>query len=239
MPKPRIGITCSPRRGLTYYAPYLRAIEAAGGEPVIVEPVSDGLASQRVATLVRRVDGMLFPGGWDVDPPNYGELREVETPDVDPALDSTEIALVRATVDVGKPVLGICRGQQLINVALGGSLRQHIDGHDMHGRPRDLLAHPIEIDPASELAVATAGNRISVNSLHHQSVKEVAPALRVTAYSPDGVVEGVESPDGLVVAVQCHPEELIDGQSWALSLLRRFVDRVRVSAERDSSTTVD
>jgi putative glutamine amidotransferase len=234
MPKPRIGITCSPMRGESYYLPYLRAIEAAGGEPVVLEPAPNGLASQRVDTQIEKVDGMLFPGGWDVDPPNYGEPREEETPDVDPALDSTEIALVRAAVDAGKPVLGICRGQQLINVALGGSLRQHIDGHDMHGHPRDLLAHPIEIDSDSELAAATADRTVSVNSLHHQSVKDVAPGLRVTAHSPDGVVEGVESEDGMVVAVQCHPEELIDGPGWALSLLRRFVERVQVSAERAS-----
>jgi putative glutamine amidotransferase len=229
MPKPRIGITCSPLRGLTYYAPYLRAIELAGGEPVVLEPAENGLTSPQVDVLVEKLDGMLFPGGWDVDPPNYGEPREEETPDVDPALDSTEIALARAAVDAGKPVLGICRGQQLINVAMGGSLRQHIDGHDMHGQPRDLLAHQIEIDPASELAAATAARSVSVNSLHHQSVKQVAPGLRATAHSPDGIVEGVESPDGLVVAVQCHPEELIDGQGWALSLLQRFVDRVQAS----------
>jgi putative glutamine amidotransferase len=238
MPKPRIGITCSPLRGLTYYAPYLRAIEAAGGEPVVLEP-ADGLMSSRVDVLVRRIDGMLFPGGWDVDPPNYGEPREEETRDVDPALDSTEIALVRAAVDAGKPVFGICRGQQLINVALGGSLHQHIDGHDMHGRPRDLLSHPIEIDPASELAAAATDRILSVNSLHHQSVKQVAPGLRATAHSPDGIVEGVESPDGMVVAVQCHPEELIDAQRWTLSLLRRFVDRVQASAERPSAVAED
>jgi putative glutamine amidotransferase len=235
MTKPRIGITCSPLRGVAYYTPYLRAIEAAGGEPVVLEPTASGLAAQGVETQIEKVDGMLFPGGWDVDPPNYGEPRDEETPDVDPALDSTEIALVRAAVDAGKPVFGICRGQQLINVALGGSLRQHIDGHDMHGRPRNVLAHPIELDPASEFAAATAGRSVSVNSLHHQSVKQVAPGLRATAHSPDGIVEGVESPDGMVVAVQCHPEELIDGQGWALSLLRRFVDRVRASTRRAST----
>jgi len=234
MLSPRIGITCSPLRGLPYYAPYLRAIEAAGGEPVVLEPAESGLAAQDVEQLVSRFDGMLFPGGWDVGPHHYGQTREEATSEVDPALDSTEIALVRAAVDAGKPVLGICRGQQLINVALGGSLRQHIDGHDMHGYPRDLLAHYIDIDADSELAAATPGRTLMVNSLHHQSVKEVAPGLRATAHSADGVVEGVESPDGLVVAVQCHPEELIDGQGWALTLLRRFVDRVQASAERAS-----
>src|SRR6202035_1035870 len=226
MSKPRIGVTCSPLRGPAYYAPYLRAVEAAGGEPVALDPSPDGLSADRAAAMVHEIDGLLVPGGWDVDPPAYGEERQEETPNVDPPLDLTETARVRAAVDGGVPVFGICRGQQVINVALGGSLRQHIDGHDMHGRPRDLLAHPIEIDPASELAAATASSSVSVNSLHHQSVKEVALGLRVTAHSPHGVVEGVESPDGMVVAVQCHPEELIGQQGWAMALFRRFVDRV-------------
>jgi putative glutamine amidotransferase len=129
-------------------------------------------------------------------------------------------------VDAGVPVFGICRGQQVINVALGGSLRQHVDGHDMHGHPRDLLAHTIDIVPGSELAAAVSGGSVMVNSLHHQSVKDVAPGLHVTAHSPDGVVEGLESDDGMVVAVQCHPEELLGQEAWAMDLFRRFVARV-------------
>jgi len=225
--KPRIGITCSPLRGMAYYGPYLRAIEAAGGEAVAIEPFTSGDPAEQAPALVGGIDGLLLPGGWDVDPPLYGEAREQETPDVDPALDGTEIALVRAAAGSGAHVLGICRGQQLINVALGGTLRQHIDGHDMHGHPRHELAHAIDIDSASELARAAPGPSFMVNSLHHQSVKDVAPGLRVTAHSPDGVVEGVESPDANVVAVQCHPEELLNHQEWAMTLFQRFIDRVR------------
>jgi putative glutamine amidotransferase len=226
MSKPRIGVTCSPLRGPAYYSPYLRAVEAAGGEPVTLDPQTDGLGSDEASAMIHDIDGLLVPGGWDVDPPAYGEAREEETPNVDPPLDLTEIALVRAAVDEGIPVFGICRGQQVINVALGGSLRQHIDGHDNHGHPRDLLAHSIDVVPGSELSKVTAGGRVMVNSLHHQSVKDVAPGLSVTAHSPDGVVEGIESPDGMVVAVQCHPEELLGQQGWAMALFRRFVDRV-------------
>ncbi|HVC04325.1 MAG TPA: gamma-glutamyl-gamma-aminobutyrate hydrolase family protein [Candidatus Acidoferrales bacterium] len=232
MPKPRIGVTCSPRRGTAYYAPYLRAVETAGGEPVTLDPVPNGLAPETATALVHTIDGLLVPGGWDVDPPAYGEPREEEKPEVDPPLDLTEIALVRAAVDDGVPVFGICRGQQVINVALGGSLRQHIDGHDMHGHPRDLLAHAIDIVPGSELASAVSHDTVMVNSLHHQSVKDVAPALHVTAHSPDGVVEGLESADGLIVAVQCHPEELLGQEGWAMDLFRRFVERV-AEHERD------
>ncbi len=235
MSKPRIGVTCSPLRGPAYYAPYLRAVEAAGGEPVTLDPVADGLAPDVATTMVHGIDGLLVPGGWDVDPPAYGEARQEETPNVDLPLDLTEIALVRAAVDGGVPVFGICRGQQVINVALGGSLRQHIDGHDMHGHPRDLLAHPIEIVPGSELARVTSTDSLMVNSLHHQSVKDVAPGLHVTAHSPDGIVEGIESPDGMIVAVQCHPEELLGQQGWAMMLFRRFVERV---ADHDRSHAV-
>jgi putative glutamine amidotransferase len=226
MPKPRIGVTCSPLRGPAYYAPYLRAVSAAGGVPVTLDPAPDGLPPDRAAAMVHGIDGLLVPGGWDVDPPAYGEERLEKTPNVDLPLDLTEIALVRAAVDAGVPVFGICRGQQVINVALGGSLRQHIDGHDMHGHPRDLLAHPIEIVPGSELARVTATDTLMVNSLHHQSVKDVAPGLHVTAHSPDGIVEGIESPDGMIVAVQCHPEELLGQQGWAMALFRGFVERV-------------
>ncbi len=226
MSKPKIGVTCSPLRGPAYYAPYLRAVEAAGGEPVSLDPSAEGLSPEQATAMVREIDGLLVPGGWDVDPPAYGEDRQEETPNVDTPLDLTEIALVRAAVDEGVPVFGICRGQQVINVALGGSLLQHIDGHDMHGHPRDLLSHPIDIVPGSELARATSGETLMVNSLHHQSVKDVAPGLHITAHSPDGIIEGLESTDGMIVAVQCHPEELLGQQGWAMSLFQRFVDRV-------------
>jgi putative glutamine amidotransferase len=224
--RPRIGITCSPLRVPTYYDTYLRAIEQAGGEPVRIRPLSDDDDPQaHVAELMGSIDGMLFPGGWDVDPPRYGEAREQETPDVDPALDHTEIALARAAADAQLPMFGICRGQQLINVALGGTLHQHIDGHDMHSEPRNTLAHRIDIDASSELARATGTPTLQVNSLHHQAVKQVAPGLRVTARSTDGTVEGIESGDGRVVAVQCHPEELVSDLSWAQTLFQAFVER--------------
>ena len=232
MSKPKIGVTCSPLRGPEYYAPYLRAVETAGGSPVTLDPQPEGLEPDSAAAIVRGIDGLLVPGGWDVDPPVYGEARQEETPNVDLPLDLTEIALVRAAVDAGVPVFGICRGQQVINVALGGSLRQHIDGHDMHGHPRDLLAHAIDVVPGSELSKVTPSESVMVNSLHHQSVKDVAPGLHVTAHSPDGIVEGIESSDGLVVAVQCHPEELLGQDGWAMSLFRRFVDRVGASDRR-------
>jgi putative glutamine amidotransferase len=223
--KPRIGITCSHLRVEGYYDPYLRAIASAGAEPVPLEPRTPPPDAGGAATMLGRVDGLLLPGGWDVDPMLYGERREEKTVEVDTTLDLTEIALVRGAVSGGVPVFGICRGQQLVNVALGGSLLQHIDGHDMHGQPRSLLAHAIDIDPDSELGHVVSDPALMVNSLHHQAVKKLAPGLRATAHSPDGIIEALESSDGLVVAVQCHPEELVAEQSWARSLFERFVAR--------------
>jgi putative glutamine amidotransferase len=229
--QPRIGITWSPRQGLLpYYALYVAAVEAAGGEPVPLESIPGGPGAERAAAIVDDIDGLLVPGGWDVDPPLYGETRLLVTPEVDVPLDLTEIALVRAAAARPIPILGICRGQQVINVALGGSLHQHIDGHDMEGQPYDLLAHAIEIAPGSELFLAAGTDSVMVNSLHHQAVKDLAPGLQITARSPDGSIEGVESGDAMIVAVQCHPEELIAGQPWASSLFQRFLDRVAVHA---------
>lgn len=227
MSKPRIGITCSSLRGTGYYGAYVRAVEAAGGAPVLLEARPDAPPPHDVAEVVGGIDGLLLPGGWDIDPPTYGEAREHPSAEVDPALDHLEMRLARAAADAGVPVLGICRGQQMINVALGGSLHQHVDGHDMHGRPRNLLAHEVVIDPESEFGRVANKPSIMVNSLHHQSVKDVAPALHVTARDMHGLIEGVEGYDGAVVAVQCHPEELFDEQPWALSLFQRFVGRAR------------
>jgi putative glutamine amidotransferase len=226
--RPRIGITSSPLRGDAYYATYKRAVEAAGGEPVTITPL-ERPRPEDVTLVLASIDGFLAPGGWDVAPEEYGEARPLDMTHVDPPLDRTEIALVRGALVEGLPVFGICRGQQLINVALGGSLVQHIDGHDMHGHPRGTLAHEIQVVAGSELS-AVAPVPLHVNSLHHQAVKNVAPGLRVTAHSPDGIVEGVESEDAMVVAVQCHPEELVDEHAWARALFRRFIERVEVRA---------
>jgi putative glutamine amidotransferase len=236
-PKPRIGITCSPLRAGNYYDAYLRAIESAGAEPVVMAPAAEELDAGDAHRMLSGLDGLLMPGGWDVDPAEYGEARDGAEEDVDPALDRTEIALVRGAVNAGMPVFGICRGQQVINVALGGSLMQHIDGHDMHGQPRNRLAHGIDIDPDSELAHVVSESAVMVNSLHHQAVKDLAPGLRATARSADGIVEAVESADGMVMAVQCHPEELVNQQSWAQSLFQRFVARSGARAPNGDSAT--
>ena len=193
-------------------------MEAAGAEAVVLAAGTAKLGS---------VDGLLLPGGWDVDPALYGEEQDTALGPIDPELDRTEVELFRQARATGLPVLGICRGQQVINVALGGSLFQHIDDHDQRALGRAHLAHRVAVDPASELARAAGETTLEVNSLHHQAVRSLAPGLRTTARGDDGTVEGIESDDGLVVAVQCHPEELAGDLPWARSLFERFVSRAQ------------
>jgi putative glutamine amidotransferase len=194
-------------------------VEAAGAEPVVLPAGSHSLEA---------VDGLLLPGGWDVDPALYGEESEEQVGPLDPELDRTELDLFRQARAGGLPVLGICRGQQLINVALGGTLIQHLEDHDARAIGRAHLAHSVVVDPTSELGQAAGEPTIAVNSLHHQAVKSLAPGLHTTARGDDGTVEGLESNDGLIVAVQCHPEELAGELAWARSLFERFVSRARV-----------
>jgi putative glutamine amidotransferase len=217
---PRIGITTSPRRGDAYYDTYRRAVEAAGAVAV------DLPAGTRV---LPDVDGLLLPGGWDVDPELYGQPADPATGPIDRELDDTEMRLIKLAHDVRLPIMGICRGQQVINVALGGSLRQHIEGHEVRAYGRSHLAHTIDVEATSELGRAAGEHQIKVNSLHHQAVKELAPGLVQTARGDDGTVEAFESSDGLISAVQCHPEELTADAPWARNLFARFVNRARAT----------
>ncbi|MHB8613826.1 MAG: gamma-glutamyl-gamma-aminobutyrate hydrolase family protein [Candidatus Dormibacteraceae bacterium] len=216
--RPKIGITVQPRRGLEYYVPYRRAVTAAGADPVDLVPGTRSLPE---------LDGLLLPGGWDVDPSFYGEPADEKVVETDPELDETELSMFRQAREREIPVLGICRGQQVINVALGGSLVQHLEGHEVRAHGRSHLAHTIEVNPTSELGQAAGTHQIRVNSFHHQAVRELGEGLHQTARGDDGTVEGVESDDGLIVAVQCHPEELTTDLPWARNLFERFVARAR------------
>src|SRR5207302_4252899 len=195
-----------------------QAVIEAGGEPVDLVPGTKALAE---------LDGLLLPGGWDVDPSFYGEERDEKLEETDSELDATELEVFQEAREREIPVLGICRGQQVINVAMGGSLVQHLEHHDAHAIGRKHLAHVVDVDLSSELGRATGEGKIRVNSLHHQAIRKLAPALHPTARGEDGTVEGVESDDGLIVAVQCHPEELTTDLPWARRLFERFVARAR------------
>jgi len=203
---------------LKYFAPYRRAVIAAGAEAVDLVPGTRALPA---------VDGLLLPGGWDVDPSFYGEVRDDKVLETDPELDETEISLFHQAREREVPVLGICRGQQVINVAMGGTLVQHLEGHEVRELGRSHLAHAIEVDPSSELGRAAGEHKLRVNSLHHQAIKRLGEGLQQSARGEDGTVEGVETDDGLIVAVQCHPEELTVDMPWARVLFERFVARAR------------
>jgi putative glutamine amidotransferase len=213
-------------------AAYVTALENAGLIPLIVPPLSRGDAA---AAILDSVSGLVLTGGEDVDPARYGEKRHEKVRSVNAARDATEASLIEQAKAQGKPVLAICRGIQILNVALGGTLVQDIPsqigttiGHD-DDTPRDARSHAISIDPGSLIARAVGADNVIVNSFHHQSVDRVAAGMRVTARSPDGVIEGMESTDDdwWVMAVQWHPEEMTDSpEPWDRGLFNAFARKI-------------
>lgn len=211
---------------------YIAALECAGLVPLIVPPLADPSGS---LSILAAVDGLVLTGGEDVDATIYGQNRHAKNGDPNMVRDATEIALVHAARELRKPVLAICRGPQILNVALGGTLIQDIPsqvpGSLEHNARRDRAArvHEVRVVPGSIIARAMGETLLTVNSLHHQSVGEVAPGLRVTAVAPDGVIEGVESRSAgwWVMAVQWHPEEMNDSpEPWDRGLFRAFATRL-------------
>jgi putative glutamine amidotransferase len=195
--------------GPTYY---LEAISRAGGVGVQVLP--EPIDGDQAAALMARLDGLVLTGGPDVDPSLYGQEAAPETYETSTEVDEFEMALLRAAIDAAKPVLAICKGHQLLNVAYGGTLDQHITGRpglEAHGVPNGgggaLVAY--EIEPGSALAKAAGATTASGMCHHHQAIDEVGAGLRVVARCADGTVEAVEPVDapGWVVSVQWHPED--------------------------------
>lgn len=211
---------------------YVAALENAGLIPVIVPP----LASEDAAdAILARVDGLVLTGGEDVEPSLYGQPRIAACGRSNVRRDNTEIALVRAARTQRKPLLAICRGPQLLNVALGGTLFQDIPSQipgalEHNSRDdRSSRVHPVEVEAGSLVAAAIGTTSLTVNSFHHQSVRDVAPGLRVTARSPDGVIEAIESADSSwwAMAIQWHPEEMNDSpEPWDRGLFKAFADKL-------------
>jgi putative glutamine amidotransferase len=236
--KPLIGITTRngkdpdghPLTALQHT--YTKAVLQAGGLPILIPSI---LAEEDFRELYSRVSGILFSGGGDIsleyfDGPNHPRIGEV-----DKARDVTEISLMQAAVNDGKPILGICRGAQVMNVALGGTLYTHIQeqlkGALDHAYPGDLrrvLVHPVNMDKSTRSAEIFGETLLNVNSLHHQGLKDIASGLRVAGYAPDGLVEVVEISDHpYAISVQWHPEWLID-QLPMQKLFKSFVDAAKV-----------
>jgi putative glutamine amidotransferase len=213
---------------------YVRVLTDAGAVPWLVPLLPDDEATLRA--VYEHLDGVFLTGGVDVDPASYGEPRHELCDRTDPARDWTELALVRWAVADRKPVLGVCRGIQALNVACGGSLYQDIAAQHPHAikhdyfpaadrYARDYLAHPIRVDHGSQLAAVLGAEQVQVNSMHHQGIKTLAAGLRATAYAPDGLIEGVEKPDArFVIGVQWHPEELAEQHAPMRRLFAEFVD---------------
>jgi putative glutamine amidotransferase len=195
-------------------------------------PLLDDESSLRA--LYDLTDGLLLPGGVDLDPATYGESPLPTCGRLDPARDRVELQFARWAIAEGKPLFGLCRGLQIVNVALGGTLYQDIAAqrsdaikHDYFptaGFARDHVAHPVTIASGSRLDALVGAVSLGVNSMHHQAVKDLAPGLVTTAIAPDGVIEALESSgDQFVIAVQWHPESLTDRDPRMHRLLTGFV----------------
>lgn len=180
---------------------YHRQLRAAGGLPVLLPPDDEGDAAE----LVGRLDGLVVAGGPDVAPERYGAARHPRCGPSGHARDGAELALIRSALDAGVPVLGVCRGMQLLNIALGGTLVQHVEGHG--GTPGVFGSHPVRPVEDTRLAAILGTAELPVPTYHHQAVDRVGDGLVVSAFAGDGVVEAVERPGGpLALGVQWHPE---------------------------------
>lgn len=232
--KPLIGITTNQSTN-SYGQPtillqqsYVRAVMDAGGVPVLIPSL---IAEDGWDSLYSRLDGILFSGGGDIALEHFSGDPHPRIDDVEPERDSVELKMVQAAVSDGKPFLGICRGCQVVNVALGGTLYTHIPDqlpnaldHAYPGNMRTVLVHEVKVEEGTRVAEIYSEPIIKVNSLHHQGLKDIAPALRVAGHAPDGLVEAIELPDHrFAVAVQWHPEWLRDQESTR-NLFRKFVE---------------
>ncbi len=233
MPHPLIGITIHPAADPDHanldalLDAITRGVEGAGGLPVHI-PL--GLAEATLRELYARLEGLLFSGGGDVQPELYGAAMHPSMGGVSAERDRTELLLARWSAEETKPLFGICRGAQLLNVALGGTLYRDMSEHPSAQRhafypdlPFDLRAHEIKIEEDSLLARLIGQPVVTVNSLHHQAIRVLAPGLRAVAVAPDGIVEAVEIPQHpFALAVQWHPECLPDAPEMR-ALFEAFV----------------
>jgi putative glutamine amidotransferase len=251
MSKPLIGVTVSEIRRkedaqavlhgepnqteMTLGLPYMLAVEQAGGLPVALS----ALASENVDPLVEHLSGLLLTGGPDLDPACYGAQPGPETGPTDRGVDLFELALCRAAYLRNMPILGICRGAQVLNVARQGTLHQHVPDLGLgavehrQAQPGDQRTHEGWVSPDSGLARATGGGPVRVNSFHHQAVDRLGLDLRPVAWAEDGLIEAIESKDGrFALGVQWHAETLAD-QAEQLALFERLVDQARLAPQRD------
>lgn len=242
-PRPIIGITTQTLEAVAGALPrcwvmsqrYVDVLTSVGAIPWII-PLSHDMTTLRA--VYERLDGVFLPGGVDMDPDQYRESRLPECGVSDPDRDRVEVALVRWAMAERKPVLAVCRGVQVLNVAAGGTLYQDLADwchaaikHDywpMEPKQRQDLVHDVTIEPGTELASIIGAGAATVNSMHHQGIKKLAPGLVVNARAPDGLIEGVEGQDeGYLIGVQWHPEELVESDPAMRRLFESFIESAR------------
>ena len=197
--------------------------------------------------LLDRVDGLLFPGGKDLQPALYGEHPHPQLGAVDPHEDEVELSLAQWAIERDIPILGICRGMQLLNVALGGSLYQDIgsqlgDGlkHLNDDQPRSQIAHTIQVEPGSQMERVLGSNEVWINSLHHQAVKQPGKGVRISGHAEDGIAELLEVPaHSFLLAVQGHPEEIYTQETiWSRVFSAFTTACTRYAATRATSALI-
>ena len=236
MPAPIIGVTTSAERTAKgvdrsfLNAAYVRAIERAGGVPLLLTPHHSPASLARFAELA---DGILLTGGGDIDPARWGEARHERTDLISAERDELELERVtRQAIEGGTPLLAICRGLQVVNVALNGTLHQHVpdvfgDGiaHSQDGA-RSYTSHEVTLEPGTLLAELSRADRLKVNTFHHQVINKLGDGLKAVAWAPDEAIEAVElqDPRGFMLAVQWHPEELAADDPAAHRLFQALVE---------------
>jgi gamma-glutamyl-gamma-aminobutyrate hydrolase PuuD len=203
--------------------PYVAALAAAGAQPALLpsSPAADP------ETLLAAFDGLLLAGGGDIEPARYGAADHPDQYGVDPDRDELELELARTAVRLGTPTLGICRGVQLLNVAFGGTLVQHLPEVDdlvEHRNDAKQAMHGLRVEPGSRLAEALGQVEAEGLSHHHQSLDRLGDGFRPVAWAPDGLVEGIERDEGWTVGVLWHPESTAHTDPVQLRLLRSFVE---------------
>ncbi len=214
---PAVAVT-APRRlvdgreRVTLNTAYVRALESAGLVPLAVPTM---LAADRAGAALVAVRGLVLTGGEDVAPDRYGSAPHPRLGDVDPVRDAAELALIAAARALGLPILAICRGIQILNVALGGTLYQDLDTERPGPVPHsdETSRHAVRVEAGSLLERTLGTRSATVNSRHHQAIRDLAPGLKATAWADDGVIEGAEPADATepwIVAVQWHPEDLTE-----------------------------